>query len=190
MERQRYTQDGVEEILMEEENEKWALEPEREEDTDTGYDQVFEEEVEQSGDWSTDEDVDRERDEDELEMERERERLEMERERHELEKERQAELELELERQQERKSTDQEVEQDLERERMEWERRREEMERRRQEGYDDETEQPYPYPPEYFLLKVLNQMNILMFLVFSTNSSNLLYIFCDRDSQVKMGNQD
>lgn len=188
MERQRYTQDGVEEILMEEENEKWALEPEREEDTDTGYDQVFEEEVEQSGDWSTDEDVDRERDEDELEMERERERLEMERERHELEKERQAELELE--RQQERKSTDQEVEQDLERERMEWERRREEMERRRQEGYDDETEQPYPYPPEYFLLKVLNQMNILMFLVFSTNSSNLLYIFCDRDSQVKMGNQD
>ncbi|XP_033989175.1 collagen alpha-1(VII) chain [Trematomus bernacchii] len=49
-----------------------------------------------------------------------------------------------------------EGEEDLKRAREEWERRRAEMERGRVGGYDEETEQPYPYPPEYFHLKGQN----------------------------------
>ncbi|KAM9328401.1 uncharacterized protein col7a1l [Pholidichthys leucotaenia] len=109
---------------------------------------VYEEEVEErSGDydWETEEDVDREREgeeeEEDLEWLRERERLELERERKELEKERQAELEAEREK-----------EREAELEREEWERRKMEIERR--EGdFEEETGPPYPYPPEYFLLK-------------------------------------
>ncbi|XP_044041741.1 collagen alpha-1(VII) chain isoform X2 [Siniperca chuatsi] len=122
--------------------------------TQTGPDPVYGEE-ERSGDneWETEEDVDREREgeEEHLERERERERLEMEREREELEREREAELELEREKM-ERERTEQE-ERDLGREREEWERRRAELERQRGGGYDEETGQPYPYPPVYFYLK-------------------------------------
>ncbi|XP_030006171.1 collagen alpha-1(VII) chain isoform X2 [Sphaeramia orbicularis] len=127
---------------------KKAVEPDQY--PDTGYDPVFEEE-ERSGDynWETEEEIDQEKEGDEevdgLEKEREQDRLEMEREREELEKEREAER---IEKENiERERTEQE------REREEWERRREEMERERGEGYDDETGQPYPYPPEYFYLK-------------------------------------
>ncbi|XP_030295316.1 collagen alpha-1(VII) chain isoform X2 [Sparus aurata] len=144
------------------------------EEVETGTDPVYEEE-ERSGDydWETGEDVDREREgeEEDLESQREKERLEMEREKEELEKEREAELELERERAErekklklerektergeelERERTEQEGERDLEREREEWEWRRAEMERMGQRGYDEETGQPYPYPPEYFYLK-------------------------------------
>ncbi|XP_040928277.1 collagen alpha-1(VII) chain isoform X3 [Betta splendens] len=115
---------------------------ERDKDTGTDPGPVYEEE-ERSGDndWGTEEDVDREREgeEEELERERERERLEMEREREELEREKEAEMELE------RKGTE-EGDRDLERKREEWE-------RRRRVEYDEETGQPYPYPPEYFFLK-------------------------------------
>ncbi|XP_047431494.1 collagen alpha-1(VII) chain isoform X2 [Mugil cephalus] len=122
---------------------------------------LYEEEEERSGDydWETEEDVDAEREGegDELEREREKERLEMEREREELEKEKEVEMELERERgergEEERATTQPEAERDLERE--EWERRRAEMERERGRvgDYDEETGQPYPYPPEYFFLK-------------------------------------
>ncbi|KAM9334648.1 uncharacterized protein col7a1l [Symphorus nematophorus] len=147
--------------------EEWEMEQEKgvETDTETGPDPVYEEEEEErSGDydWETEEDVDREREgeEDDLEREREKERMEMERERKELEKEREAEMELEREKierekelELERERTEEDRERDLEREREEWERRRAEMERERQGGYDEETGQPYPYPPEYFYLK-------------------------------------
>ncbi|RVE56711.1 hypothetical protein OJAV_G00224110 [Oryzias javanicus] len=85
------------------------------------------EEEERSGDddWETDEE-----EEGDLEGKRERERLEMEREREELERE--AELEKEGENEEEE----------------EWERGGEEI-------YDEETGQPYPYPPQYFFLKGL-----------------------------------
>lgn len=100
------------------------------------------EEEERSGDydWGTEEDLDREREEEDgdLERKRERERLEMEREREELERE----TELEKEREQ------------TEEEEEEWERRRAEMERGGDRVYDEETGQPYPYPPQYFFLKV------------------------------------
>ncbi|XP_034434681.1 collagen alpha-1(VII) chain [Hippoglossus hippoglossus] len=159
-----------------EDGEEWKLEKEEEVEpdgfTETVPDPVYEEE-ERSGDydWDPEEDVDRER-------EREEERLEMEREREELEKEREAELEkmdrereakmerekekverekmLERQREAERKREGREREEgerDLDREREEWERRRQEMERGRAGGYDEETGQPYPYPPEYFYLK-------------------------------------
>ncbi|XP_070848719.1 collagen alpha-1(VII) chain [Chaetodon trifascialis] len=129
--------------------------------SETGPDSADGEE-ERSGDydWETEEDVDREREgeEEDLERERERDRIEMEREREELEKQREAELQLEREKEErekelERERTEQEGERDLEREREEWERRRVEMERRGEGGYDEETGQPYPYPPEYFHLK-------------------------------------
>ncbi|TKS90840.1 Collagen alpha-1(VII) chain [Collichthys lucidus] len=169
------TQDGGEEPT--EKVEEWEMKQEKEVETDTGPDLAYGEE-ERSGDydWETEEDVDREREgeEDDLERERERERMEMEREREELEREREAELELErvkmerereelekekeaeleLEREKmERGRIEQEGERDLEREREEWERRRVEIERGREGGYDEETGQPYPYPPEYFYLK-------------------------------------
>ncbi|XP_045928379.1 collagen alpha-1(VII) chain [Micropterus dolomieu] len=138
------TQGGGEVQGKAEEAEKLGMEQDKRIETDgytqTGPDPVYGEE-ERSGDynWETEEDVDRERDgeEEELERERERERLEMEREREELEREREAELELEREKM----------------EREEWERRRAELERRREGGYDEESAQPYPYPPEYFYLK-------------------------------------
>ncbi|KAM7378264.1 hypothetical protein PAMA_013249 [Pampus argenteus] len=163
------TQGGEEEQVKTEEVEGWGLEEEKgvqpEGFKESGPDPVYTEE-ERSGDydWETEEDVDRERggEEEELEKEREREILEMEKEREELEKEREAEREreaelerskMEMEKELERERTEQEVERDLEREREEWERRRLEMERRRAGHYDEETGQPYPYPPEYFYLK-------------------------------------
>ncbi|XP_015814761.3 collagen alpha-1(VII) chain isoform X2 [Nothobranchius furzeri] len=127
---------------------------------ETNPDAVREEEEETSGDydWEMEEDVDREREEEEneLEVRREKERLEMEREREELEKEKEANLEMEKENTErvedtEVEKTEEEVERDLERE--EWERRREKMEREREGSHSEETEQPYPYPPEYFFLK-------------------------------------
>ncbi|XP_035852104.1 collagen alpha-1(VII) chain isoform X2 [Sander lucioperca] len=174
-ERQRYsdteTQGGGEEQTEAEEVEEREMEQEKGVETDgyieTGPDPVYGEE-ERSGDydWETEEDVDRERggEEEDLEMEREREELEKEREaeleleRENVEREKKLEREKELEREQmerekelERERTEQEGERDLERE--EWERRRVEIERGRQGGYDGETGQPYPYPPEYFYLK-------------------------------------
>uniref|UniRef100_A0AAV2IUW1 Collagen alpha-1(VII) chain-like n=1 Tax=Knipowitschia caucasica TaxID=637954 RepID=A0AAV2IUW1_KNICA len=107
--------------------------------TEPYYDPIYEEE-EESGDyeWPTD-------DEDgDLDLERERERLSMEEERRELERERQAEIES---------GVDQNVDQDVDRVRTEEELKRLEWERRRQEGYDPGSQQPYPYPPEYFLFK-------------------------------------
>lgn len=83
------------------------------------------EEEERSGD---DDWVTDEEEDGDLEGKREQERLEMEREREELERE--AELEKEVEKEEE-----------------EWERGGEEI-------YDEETGQPYPYPPQYFFLKV------------------------------------
>ncbi|XP_078021207.1 uncharacterized protein col7a1l isoform X2 [Epinephelus lanceolatus] len=168
----------TDEVEPTEEVEKWEVEQEKgveiDGDTKTTPDPDYEEEEERSGDydWETEEDVDRERGGEEdadLEKERERERMEMEREREELEKEKEAELELErekmereaeleLERENELETErteeeERERERDLEREREEWERRRLEMERGREGGYDEETGQPYPYPPEYFYLK-------------------------------------
>ncbi|XP_070785049.1 collagen alpha-1(VII) chain [Enoplosus armatus] len=151
-EREVYTETrGGEEQIKDEDVEEWATEQGKGVETgytETGPDPVYGEE-ERSGDydWETEEDVDREREgeEEDLERERERERMEMEREREELEKEREAELE--------RERTEQGGERDFEREREEWERMRAEMERRRGGGYDEETGQPYPYPPEYFHLK-------------------------------------
>ncbi|XP_024143033.1 collagen alpha-1(VII) chain [Oryzias melastigma] len=84
------------------------------------------EEEERSGD---DDWVTDEEEDGDLEGKREQERLEMEREREELERE--AELEKEVEKEEE-----------------EWERGGEEI-------YDEETGQPYPYPPQYFFLKGL-----------------------------------
>ena len=103
-------------------------------ETDTGTEKSLDritEPEERSGDyeWETGEDVDREREE--------------------LDKEVEADLEV--------GRTEQEVERDLEKEREEWEKRRVEMERGREGGYDEETGQPYPYPPDYFNLKVRAQ---------------------------------
>ncbi|KAM9704944.1 uncharacterized protein col7a1l isoform 3-T3 [Menidia menidia] len=127
--------------------------------SETELDPVYEEE-ERSGDyeWETEEDLDREREGEEeeelvLESQRERERLEMEREREELEKEKENELEIEREKEMEVEKTEREPERDIEREREEWERMRAEMERERGVGYNEETGQPYPYSPGYFLLK-------------------------------------
>ncbi|CAK6961368.1 LOW QUALITY PROTEIN: collagen alpha-1(VII) chain [Scomber scombrus] len=105
---------------------------------ESGPDPVYDEE-ERSGDydWETEEDVDREREGEEEELERE-----------ELEREK-----MKMEKQQERERTEQEGERDLEKEREEWERRRAEMERGQGGHYDEETGQPYPYPPGYFYLK-------------------------------------
>lgn len=150
-ERQRYSETEREiypevrggEQPTEFEVDEWEMENQKALQTDgnveTGPDPVYGEE-ERSGDydWETEEDVDRERGGGEEEEE------DLEREREELDKERQAELELER--------TEQEGERDLERE--EWERRRVEMERGRQGGHFEETGQPYPYPPQYFYLKV------------------------------------
>ncbi|XP_069556447.1 collagen alpha-1(VII) chain [Brachyistius frenatus] len=150
-----------------EEVEEWELEKEKAAvpggHTETGPDPVYEEE-ERSGDydWETEEDADREREgeeeEEDLERERERERLEMEREREELTKEMEAELEREKEQERERmeqegEKTELERERNLQKEREEWERRRVAMERGREGGYDEETGDPYPYPPEYLFLK-------------------------------------
>lgn len=41
--------------------------------------------------------------------------------------------------------------------REEWERKRVKMERGRVGGYGEETQQPYPYSPEYYYLKVRTQ---------------------------------
>lgn len=41
--------------------------------------------------------------------------------------------------------------------REEWERKRVELERGRVGGYGEETQQPYPYSPEYYYLKVRTQ---------------------------------
>ncbi|CAG5927553.1 unnamed protein product [Menidia menidia] len=127
--------------------------------SETELDPVYEEE-ERSGDyeWETEEDLDREGEGEEeeelvLESQRERERLEMEREREELEKEKENELEIEREKEMEVEKTEREPERDIEREREEWERMRAEMERERGGGYNEETGQPYPYSPGYFLLK-------------------------------------
>lgn len=160
-------------------------------------DPVYEEE-ERSGDndWETEEGVDQEKEEEkeDLEMERERDRLEMEKERQELEKEREAEQEREK----------MERERELERQREEWERMREEMERRREGNYDEEAGLPYPYPPGYYLLKVRAKESNVNMLHFSWNAQWLFYklavyrhdddnwlsFLCNRDSQVKMENQD
>ncbi|XP_051247897.1 collagen alpha-1(VII) chain isoform X3 [Dicentrarchus labrax] len=169
-EKQMYakTQGGGEEQTKAEEVEEWEMEQQKGVETETTAPDPTYGEEERSGDyhWETEEDVDREREgeEEDLERERERERMEMEREREELEKEREAELELEREKMErekglerekelERERTEQEGGRDIEREREEWERRRAEMERVREGGYDEETGQPYPYPPEYFHLK-------------------------------------
>ncbi|XP_063761078.1 LOW QUALITY PROTEIN: collagen alpha-1(VII) chain [Eleginops maclovinus] len=156
--RQRYsrtdTQGGGKEQTEAEEVEEWEREQDEGIETD-GFtepqpDPVYEEQ-ERSGDydWETEEDVDREgggKEDEDLERERQKERMEMEREREELEREREAEMELE------RENTE-EGEEDLERAREEWERRKAEIERGRLGGYDEETGQPYPYPPDYFHLK-------------------------------------
>lgn len=147
--RQNYSQTEVQDGGDETETTK-ETEPDY---TETVPDSVYEEERSGDYDWDTEEDVDRERaEEDELERERERERMEMERE---------AELEMEREKMERQKELERsrtgqeegEVERDLDREREEWQRRRMEMERGR-EGYHEEGGQPYPYPPEYYLLKV------------------------------------
>lgn len=46
---------------------------------------------------------------------------------------------------------------EMERLREEWERKRVEMERERVRAYGEETQQPYPYSPEYCHLKVRTQ---------------------------------
>lgn len=147
-----YTEEGGEEPTIADEVEQGRVE-ETDGHSKTWPDPVYEEEVEErSGDydWGEEEDVDREREaEEELERQRERDRIEVEREREELEGER-----------------------DIAREREEWERRRAEIERERTGGYDEETGQPYPYPPEYYLLKVRLQSS------FQNVLNTIIYFLC------------